>query len=70
MATKTKPAVAEKAAPAKASVKKASTVKVAAVKKTVSHEDIKNRAFEIHLSNGGSASAEQNWIQAEKELSK
>jgi hypothetical protein len=70
MATKTKPAAASKEAPAKASVKKASTVKVAAVKKSVSHEDIKKRAFEIHLSNGGNASAEQNWIQAEKELSK
>ncbi len=39
-------------------------------KKSVSYEDISKRAFEIYVSNGGSASAEQNWIQAEKELSK
>ncbi|MCX6181065.1 MAG: DUF2934 domain-containing protein [Bacteroidetes bacterium] len=62
-----------------ATVKKAPAVKVetakpaakkASVKKSVTFEEISKRAFEIYVSNGGSASAEQNWIQAEKELSK
>ena len=58
-----KKATAVKAESAKTTTKKAST-------KTVTFDDISKRAFEIYVSNGGSTSAEQNWIQAEKELSK
>ena len=60
---------AKKTAAVKAQAAK-TTEKKASAKKTLSYEDISKRAFEIYVSNGGSASAEQNWIQAEKELSK
>ncbi len=59
-----KKATTENITTAKPAAKKAS------VKKSVSYDEISKRAFEIFISNGGSASAEQNWIQAEKELSK
>lgn len=49
---------------------KAPAAKKASAKKTISFEDIKKRAFEIYVNNGGNSSAEQNWLQAEKELSK
>jgi hypothetical protein len=63
--------VAKKATTAKAEAKPAAK-KVSAKKQTaiVTFEDVKRRAFEIYVSNGGSQSAEQNWAQAEKELSK
>jgi hypothetical protein len=62
---------AKKATTAKAEAKPAAK-KVSAKKQTaiVTFEDIQQRAFEIYVSNGGAQSAEQNWAQAEKELSK
>ncbi len=62
---------AKKATTEKAETKPAAK-KVSAKKQTpiVTYADIQQRAFEIYASNGGSQSAEQNWQQAEKELSK
>lgn len=61
---------AKKATTAKKETSAKPAAKKASAKKTVSFEDIQKRAFEIYLSNGGAQSAEQNWAQAEKELSK
>jgi len=61
---------AKKATTAKKETAAKPAAKKASAKKSVSFEDIQKRAFEIYLSNGGAQSAEQNWAQAEKELSK
>ncbi|MFM7023424.1 MAG: DUF2934 domain-containing protein [Flavobacteriales bacterium] len=53
-----------------ATTAKAAPAKKASVKKSVSFEEISKRAYEIYVNSGGSSSAEQNWLQAEKELSK
>ncbi len=36
--------------------------------KTVTEEDIRQKAFEIYLNNGGNSNELDNWLRAEREL--
>lgn len=36
--------------------------------KVITEEDIRRRAYEIYIENGGNSDALENWLRAEKEL--